>query len=300
MALRNRPPQMSSTETSEAGYAGSYLQRFQNYLKVSGEQAAVCSCVTKVLPEESKRIGSGKSQLEVLGLGSGGGEIDVHILKTLQSVLPSLPISAEVVEPSADLTKNFQDLLAKTPSLKGIPFEWHTMTTVEYEKKVTTKKDIKKFDLIHMIQMLYYVDDYAATLKFFHSLLKTNGRILIVHEAANGGWDILWKTYRKTLCTNSISDYLSAGDVKVHLDNLGLKYEEFVVPHAYDITDCFDLNSQPGELMLDFMTEQEHFHRSLTPEIRNGILDLLRSKCSTEKEGKVMFNSNLSCLLVHA
>ena len=117
---------------------------------------------------------------------------------------------------------------------------------------------------------------------------------------ANGGWDILWKTYRKTLCTNSISDYLSAGDVKVHLDNLGLKYEEFVVPHAYDITDCFDLNSQPGELMLDFMTEQEHFHRSLTPEIRKGILDLLRSKCSTEKEGKVMFNSNLSCLLVHA
>ena len=46
---------MSSTETSEAGYAGSYLQRFKNYLKVSGEQAAVCSCVTKVLPEESKR-----------------------------------------------------------------------------------------------------------------------------------------------------------------------------------------------------------------------------------------------------
>ena len=31
--------------------------------------------------------------------------------------------------------------------------------------------------------MLYYVDDYAATIKFFHSLLKTNGRILIVHEA---------------------------------------------------------------------------------------------------------------------
>ena len=46
---------MSSTETSEAGYAGSYLQRFQNYLKVSGEQVAVCSCVTKALPEESKR-----------------------------------------------------------------------------------------------------------------------------------------------------------------------------------------------------------------------------------------------------
>ena len=117
---------------------------------------------------------------------------------------------------------------------------------------------------------------------------------------ANSGWDILWKSYRKTLCTNSISDYLSAGDIRVHLDNLGLKYDEFIVPHTYDITDCFDLDSHAGELLLDFMTEQEHFHRSLTPEIRKGILDLLRSKCSTEKEGRVMFNSTLSCILVHA
>ena len=45
------------------------------------------------------------------------------------------------------------DLLAKTPSLTDVPFEWHTMTTVAYEKKVTAKKDIKKFDLIHMIQV---------------------------------------------------------------------------------------------------------------------------------------------------
>ncbi|KAK0143734.1 Histamine N-methyltransferase [Merluccius polli] len=292
---------MSSTETSEAGYAACYVQRLQHYLKVSGEQVAVSNCVTKLLPEEFKRIGSGKSHVEVLGLGSGGGEIDIHILKTLQSVLPSLHMSAEAVEPSAELIKNFQDLVARTSSLQNVPFEWHTLTSAEYEKKVTMNKAIKKFDLIHMIQMLYYVDDYAATIKFFHSLLKSNGKILIVHEAANSGWDILWKSYRKTLCKDvSISDYLSAGDIKVHIDNLGLKYDEFVVPHSYDITDCFNPDSEVGELLLDYMTEQEHFHQSLTPEVRKGILDLLRNKCSTEKDGRVMFNSDLSCILVYA
>ena len=45
------------------------------------------------------------------------------------------------------------DLVAKTPCLKDVPFEWHTLTTAEYEKKATMKKDIKKFDLIHMIQV---------------------------------------------------------------------------------------------------------------------------------------------------
>ncbi|CAL8320416.1 unnamed protein product [Merluccius merluccius] len=234
---------MSSTETSEAGYAACYVQRLQHYLKVSGEQVAVSNCVTKLLPEEFKR----------------------------------------------------------TSSLQNVPFEWHTLTSAEYEKKVTMNKAIKKFDLIHMIQMLYYVDDYTATIKFFHSLLKSNGKILIVHEAANSGWDILWKSYRKTLCKDvSISDYLSAGDIKVHIDNLGLKYDEFVVPHSYDITDCFNPDSEVGELLLDYMTEQEHFHQSLTPEVRKGILDLLRNKCSTEKDGRVMFNSDLSCILVYA
>ncbi|KAG7266183.1 hypothetical protein CRUP_011414 [Coryphaenoides rupestris] len=262
---------MSTTETSEAGYGGNYLQRFKEYLEVSGEHAAVCGCVSKLMLEEFKRIGSGKSHLEVLGLGSGGGEVDIHILKTLQSILPSVHMSVEAVEPSADLIKNFKDLVANTSSLQNVPFEWHMLTSAEYEKKVNTNKDIKKFDLIHMIQMLYYVDDHAATIKFFHSL--------------------------KELCTNSIAEYSSAGDIKAHIDSLGLKYDEFATSHAYDITDCFDPESGGGERLLDFMTDQERFHRSLTPELRKGILDLLRNKCSTEKDGRVMFNSNLTCIL---
>lgn len=36
------------------------------------------------------------------------GELDIHILKTMQSVLPSVHMSADAVEPSADLMKNFK------------------------------------------------------------------------------------------------------------------------------------------------------------------------------------------------
>lgn len=33
------------------------------------------------------------------------------------------------------------------------------------------------------LKMIYYVDDFAETVKFYHSLLKENGRLMIVLEA---------------------------------------------------------------------------------------------------------------------
>uniref|UniRef100_A0A667YV87 Histamine N-methyltransferase n=1 Tax=Myripristis murdjan TaxID=586833 RepID=A0A667YV87_9TELE len=284
----------------QAGYEGRYVQGFQFYLKHSGEHEAILRFADRVLPAEFERIGTGKSSLDVLGVGSGGGEVDTHILSLLQSKFAAVPLTADAIEPSRELTEQFKALVAKDPNLQKIPVVWHTMTTGEYEKQVREKGDMKKFDFMHMIQMLYYVSDHAATIKFFHSLLKNQGKLMIIHEAANSGWDILWKTYRKELCTKSIPDYNSAGDIKAHLNSLGLRYEEHVIPNTFDITECFILGSELGELLLDFMTEQDHFHRSLTPELRAGILDLLRNKCSSEKDGKVLFDCSLTCLMVSA
>ena len=123
---------------------------------------------------------------------------------------------------------------------------------------------------------------------------------LISSYQGNGGWDTLWKTYHKDLCVDAITEYRSSGEVIACLKSLGLKYEEHAVPNAFDITKCFDPNSQTGVRLLNFMTARDQFYQSFTPEIRAGILDLLRNKCSTEKDGKVLFNSTLSCIFVHA
>lgn len=36
--------------------------------------------------------------------------------------------------------------------------------------------------------MLYYVDDLTETIKFYHSLLKNNGRLMIVIETGKLNW----------------------------------------------------------------------------------------------------------------
>ncbi|KAM8855500.1 histamine N-methyltransferase A-like isoform 2-T3 [Spinachia spinachia] len=252
------------------------------------------------VPFPRYRIGSDQRSLDVLGVGSGGGEVDAHILTVLQSTFPSVPITADIVEGSADLTDGFKALVAKTPNLQKIPFTWHLMTSENYEKQVKAKGGAKKFDFIQMVQMIYYVDDLAGTIAFYRSLLKRNGRLMIIVEAANSGWDILWKTYKKELAVGVITQYRSSAEVIDNLKSQGLKYEEHAAPNAFDVTECFDPSSETGRRLLDFMTAKDRFHESFTPEIRAGILDLLRHKCSTEKDGRVLFNSDLSCILVHA
>ncbi|KAI1898340.1 hypothetical protein AGOR_G00071320 [Albula goreensis] len=291
---------MASTTSVPSGYEGRYVNGFQFYLQNSGEHKVICGFADKILPGEFARIGEDKKSLNILGVGSGGGEMDAHILSVLQSKVKGTPINVDIVEPSHELTENFKALVAKTPNLQKIPFNWNILTCQEYEKMIKDKKETKKFDFMHMIQMLYYVTDYSATIKFFHSLLREKGRLLIIHEAAKGGWDTLWKTYKQELCTKSISDYLSAGDIKALLDAMGLKYEEHSIPNTLDITRCFTEGDEMGELLLDFMTEQNHFHQSLNADLRAGILDLLRNKCSTEKDGKILFDCSLTALLVHA
>ncbi|KAK7940002.1 hypothetical protein WMY93_003328 [Mugilogobius chulae] len=253
-----------AAEKVETCYQDCCVQSFQFYLEHSGEHQAILQCVQSVLPGEFSRIGAGKSSLDVLGVGSGGGQMDVGIVTLLQSTFPSAQMTADIVEGSKELIDNFKALVAKTASLKNVQFQWHIMTSEDYIKKVQEVQPLKKYDFIHMIQMIYYVEDMAAAIQFYHGLLKENGRLMIIVEIGNGGWDTLWKTHKKDLCTHTITEYRSSGEVKACLDKLGLKYDEHTIPNTFDISECFNPKSKLGCDLLNFMTAKDDFHASLT------------------------------------
>ncbi|XP_075887299.1 histamine N-methyltransferase-like [Nelusetta ayraudi] len=282
--------------TRKTCYEGTAVQDFKLFRERSRELVVIVPCLREILHQEFNRTGSDKNILDVLGVGSGGGELDVPMLTVLHSKLPDILIRAEIVEGSNELTSHFKALISKTPNLQKIPFVWNSMRSEEYMSRVKATGDVKKFDFIHMIHMIYYVDDLAETISFYHSLLKDDGRLLILLSAEKNGWDTLWKTCQK----DWINRYCSSGEVIACAKSLGLKYKELSIPNQFDITDCFDPSSQTGKGLLNFITAKDNFYESLTPEIRSGILDLLRHKCSTEKDGRVMFDSKLSCILIHA
>ncbi|XP_061698485.1 histamine N-methyltransferase-like [Syngnathoides biaculeatus] len=286
---------MMAAETKHTVYEGAELQSFRFYLQYSGEHTAVLRVLQKHLPGEFQRIAADKNSLGVLGVGSGGGELDVEMLSLLLSAFPTLSITVDIVEASAELVANFKALVAKSDNLQKIPFTWHFMMSQEYRKQVN---NAKKYDFIHMIQMIYFVDDLTETIRFYHSILKKNGTLLIIIEKTTSGWDILWRTFSKELCTEACPVYRSSDDVVAAVKTLGLKYVEHIIPNKFNITECFDPNSETGRCLLRFLTGAEF--ASFTPQIRSDILNLLRGKCSTEKEGKIIFNSCLSCIFVYA
>ncbi|XP_054643508.1 histamine N-methyltransferase-like isoform X1 [Dunckerocampus dactyliophorus] len=288
-----------ATEAKRSSFEGNKVESFQLYLQHSGEHEYVLQFLMKYLPAEFKRIGADKSGLAVLGVGSGGGEVDVQMLSLMRSTFSTLPISADIVEGSTELVAKFKGLVTKTDNLRKIPFTWDMMPSEEYMQKTKGRGDVKTFDFIHMIQMLYYVDDLTKTIKFYHSLLKNNGMLMIIIESANSGWDTLWRTFPKELYNETAFVFRSSSDVLASLKSLGLKYEERFIPYSYDVTECFDPNSKTGQHLISFMTGRENFYQSFTPQVRADILNLLRSKCSTEKEGKVFFNSEMSCVFVY-
>nr|XP_031533632.1 histamine N-methyltransferase [Vicugna pacos] len=250
-----------------------YVECFRRFLSNSTEHQCMQEFMDKKLPGIIARIGDTKSEIKILSIGGGSGEIDLQILSEAQAQHPGVRISNEVVEPSAEQITKYKELVAKTSNLENIKFTWHKETSSEYQNRMMEKKEIQKYDFIHMIQMLYYVEDIPATLKFFHGLLATSAKILIVLVSGKlFSFSLNFKTYE---CYDLLS--------------------------TMDVSDCFIDGSENGDLLWDFLTETRHFNKTAPPDLKAEITkDLQEPEFSIKKEGKVLFNNNLSFIVAEA
>ncbi|KAF5894032.1 histamine N-methyltransferase-like, partial [Clarias magur] len=157
-----------------------YLKSFEVFLERASEHQCMMEFIRNTLPDILTTVGAGKSTLNVMGLGSGSGEMDVEILSQLHAKHPEARVENEVVEPSRDMLHKYKALVSKTPGLDHITFKWNQMTASEFESDWKQRNTDKTLDFIHMIQMLYYVNDPKATISFFRSLLHKDGKLLII------------------------------------------------------------------------------------------------------------------------
>ncbi|KAJ0070057.1 hypothetical protein NL108_000333, partial [Boleophthalmus pectinirostris] len=125
-------------------------------------------------------VGNGKSQINVIGVGSGAGKIDLEMISQLRLKHPGVLVDNEVVEPNSQQLHNYKVMVNQKSDLGYIKFTWNKMTASEFEEHWRQNNITKKADFIHMIQVLYYVKDPGATISFFQSLLDKNGKLLIL------------------------------------------------------------------------------------------------------------------------
>ncbi|OCT61034.1 histamine N-methyltransferase B isoform X1 [Xenopus laevis] len=278
-----------------------YVESFRLFLQNSTEHQCMQHFIETKLPDIISSIGNDKPVIDVLGIGSGSGEIDLQMIAKIQARWPGVSINNQIVEPSAEQILGYKERVAKAPNLGYVTFSWHHQTSSEFEHRVTEDKQMTKYDFIHMIQMLYYVKDVPGTLKFFKSCLAPNGKLLIILVSGNSGWAPLWKKYGQRLPLNDLCLYVTAGDIAEMLSSMGARFQSHELQSDMDITKCFIEGDKNGELLLDFLTETCDFRKNAPAELRDQIIcDLKSPRCSTTKDGKVIFNNNLSVIVVEA
>ncbi|XP_036989106.2 histamine N-methyltransferase isoform X2 [Artibeus jamaicensis] len=282
---------MASSMRSLVSDHSRYVESFRRFLNNSTEHQCMQEFLDNELPGIIARIGDKKSEVKILSIGGGA----------VQAQYPGVPIKNEVVEPSAEQIAKYKEVVAKSSNLENIKFAWHKETSSEYKNRIMEKKELQKWDFIHMIQVLYYVKDIPATLKFFHSLLATNAKILIVVVSGTSGWDKLWKKYGSRLPRDDLCQYITAADLTQMMDELGIKYECHDLPSTMDISDCFIDGNENGVLLWDFLTETYNFSTTAPPDLKAEITKALQEpEFSVKKDGKVLFNNNLSFIVVEA
>ncbi|NWS13997.1 HNMTL methyltransferase, partial [Pachyramphus minor] len=284
--------------------AEEYVEAFKSFLDHSTEH----QCMDEFNKEQLPNIMAGfhhashkVKHASLLLRGFPGSEQDLKMIRILQAVHPGVLIDNEIVEPNPQHVAAYKELVNQAPDLQNVSFIWHQLTSSEYEQQVKEKGTHKKFDFIHMIQMLYRVEDIPNTIKFFHSCLDLHGKLLIIILSDSSGWASLWKKYRDCLPSTDSGHYITSSGITDVLKKLGVEYRVYEFPSGWDITECFIEGDAVGSLMMDFLTGTKDFLGTAPPALRQRLREALsQPECSSTKDGRIIFSNNLSMIVVES
>ncbi|KAF7241882.1 Carnosine N-methyltransferase 2 [Varanus komodoensis] len=229
----------------------------------------------------------------------GIGEQDLNMIRLIQAKHPGILINNEVIEPNPQHILTYKDAVRNSSDLKNVSFTWHQLTSMEYEKQARAQNIQKKFDFIHLIQMLYRVEDIVSTVRFFHSCLDSYAKLLIIIISGNSGWASIWRKYRHCLPPTDSGHYITSDDIEPILKDMGLNYQVYNFPSTWDITECFIDGDTIGGHTLDFLTGTKDFMNTAPHDLKQCLRQALcQPECSTKKDGRIVFRNDLSMIVI--
>lgn len=116
--------------------------------------------------------------------------------------------------------------LARTPNLQKIQFAWHTMTSAEYISQVKATRNLKKFDLVHMIQVLAQASQFLEALcvtvdSMLLKILTLTQTIAVVCCSVCTGPEWIHHEHTSTYCVHdTVFDFLFPLVTSSHTDDL--------------------------------------------------------------------------------
>ena len=155
-----------------------------------------------------------------------------------------------------------------------------------------------KFDMVHFIHSIYYVDIEQTLIHCFEKELSEKGVFVCIVEELDFTTLIMqieWYSYRKDL--ESKNNATTKKMIKIAQDN-GWKHEIYTQKYLIDFTDVFDEKSAEGNLLLDFFTHTLNFRETADKQQVEETLALIKDN-TIVKDGKLVGENDESLILIY-
>ncbi|XP_075241444.1 histamine N-methyltransferase-like [Convolutriloba macropyga] len=283
-----------------------YLQSFGAFLKDSDEHDAIINWITKYTDEMIEHFG-GKKELKLMSVGCGDGQVDLVIIEKLKAASHFEKIHVTLIDPSGEQTERCQTLLqGLTAPESGKAQVSLTFKTTSFEDYIAGYEgeggELPKYDIVYLVQMLYYVKSPFSVLENSIRSLEGTGRLFLIHVSGHSGYAKVWKKFGPRLPQDDNCNYTTADDIRELADKLG----SHVQVDQNEITSTFvigsDLKSSlNGQLAVDFIVEAAHFVEKAPEPLKGEVLEFIASdECSKMNEkGELCFNNNLSAITMY-
>ena len=268
----------------------------------SGVAQAMFSFVVKVTANVTATLfkdGQPTSSLfRVLGVGSGDGQVDLRILTAVATALGSSKIHSTVVEPSAQFISSYRSRVSLLPkALEGkVSFEWHEMNLEKFMKSCPR---IERFDLIHFVASLYYMDAEKA-LSNCYERLAVGGAIFCTLGPEKSFFPKLSRKLKGKVDLGSIHKFYTEVDLVSIAERNNWKYKELSkTSYETDISFCFDHSSAEGGLLLDFLTHCQDFRSTADEMFYKEVMNFLEEESTTDDNGKKLVKPEITAVVIY-
>ena len=278
-------------------YSKSSARSHQSFLAAANQEKAIQKCIEEhIAPVINKELCELQEQhklkefpFRVLGVGSGEGENDIHLLEAFSKVRrktnTAISVVNRVVEPDVARLSTFRveaaNLSTRFKKEVNVAFEWFPMTFQEY---CSQKKDEDvKFDAVHFIHSIYYLGVEDALVHCYEKELGNKGIIISITQAE----DDPMMRFAGHFPDQRHRSFPRNKDVVAVAKQRGWKY--FVCSgdsNELDITNIFDSSSPHGNHLLNFLTNRRELRQNEKKETVESILKFWEEQSFVNAQGR--------------
>ena len=282
-----------------------YLKSFNIFRTKSGETKKNVEILQQHMPPVIQRMLPKRQQLNILSVGSAEGEKDMIILKIIKEELQKsdhgeqIKIFNRAIEPneySCGLYKAAIENLLSPLEDQRIEFEICQQTFQEYQKSM---KEPVKFDIIHFIHSIYYMD-VEQTLRYcFKKELSDGGVFVFMVQCPDLLYWILLKQRKHWHGEEVASETYETAEKLIQIANEnGWKHEVYTQEYSIDVTEVFVPKSTEGNLLLDFLTHTVNFRETGDKRLVEETLSLIKD-LTIVKDGKRLGEKKESLIVIY-